>query len=115
MEIKNAVIEKAILSTGDHGMLSSWLMLDYGGCGQGFGGYALYLPKSCKHHHLESVAGHWIWRCMEIAGVDRWEDLQGKTIRVKSDHSSIKAIGHILNDDWFDPRLEFAEVNKENK
>ena len=68
METKNAVIESARLTTDDHGCLSAWLMLDYGGSGQGFGGCALYLPRSFTHHELKSVAGHFIWRVMEVAG-----------------------------------------------
>ena len=48
-EIKNAVIKKATITNDDHGLLSAWLDLDYGGSGQGFGGYSLYLPKSFTH------------------------------------------------------------------
>lgn len=111
-EIKNAVITGATLDDADRGFLNAWLYLDYGHSGQGFGGFALYLPKSFSNHKLNSVAGHFIWRCMEVAGVTSWEKLKGKTIRVKCNHSSVKAIGHIVKDDWFDPSLDFAEVKK---
>ena len=109
MTIKNAVIESAKITSDDHGCLSAWLMLDYGDCGhQGFGGYALYLPKSFSHHKMHSVAGHFIWRVMEVAGVTEWEKLKGKTIRVDSEHVGIEGIGHIVKDDWFYPGKDFA-------
>jgi hypothetical protein len=110
IEIRNAIIEQAIITADDHGLLSAWLTLEYGGSGQGFGGYCLYLPKSFKYHQLLSNAGHFIWRCMEVAGVTEWSQLKGKTIRVKCEHSKVHAIGHIVRDDWFNPSEDFNEV-----
>jgi len=108
----NAVIKSAVITADDHGLLSAWLMLDYGGSGQGFGGYSLYLPKSFTHHELLSPAGHFIWRCMEIAGVTKWDYMTGKTIRVRKNGNFgiIAAIGHIINDDWFCPKEDFKAL-----
>lgn len=111
VETKNAVITSASIVMDDHGLLTAWLMLDYGGAGQGFGGWALYLPKPFRHHKLMSAAGHFIWRAMEIAGVERWDQMQGKTVRVRASHDKIQAIGHIVKDDWFEPSIDFAESN----
>ena len=62
IETRNAIIKSARITSDDHGVLSAWLDLDYGDSCQGFGGVALYLPKSFNHHELKSVAGHFIWR-----------------------------------------------------
>ena len=107
LEIKNALITGVTLSTEDHGCLSSFLHLDYGGSGQGFGGYALHSPK-----YPSAVTGLWIWRILEVTGVSRWEDLPGKTIRVKAHRSGVEAIGHILKDVWFCPREEFKALEE---
>lgn len=113
LEIKNAIITSAELTTEDHGLLSSWIRLDYGGSCQGFGGYALYLPKAFKSHNKVGMCGHWIFRCMEIAGVYNWKDMVGKSVRVKTEHSKIHGIGHIIKDDWFFPAKDFEDKEKE--
>lgn len=107
-EIKNATIESVSLSKEEHNCLTVWVHLNYGGSGQGFGGYALYLPKSFKHHKINSLAGHFIWRVMEIADVCEWDNLAGKTIRVDIKNDLIKGIGHIIKDDWFYPEKDFS-------
>lgn len=112
IEIRNAVIESAIITKEERGFLDAWLTLDYGGSGQGFGGYALYLPKSFSHHAIESVAGHFLFRVMEIAGVESWEKLKGRTIRVKCEHTKVHAIGHIVRDDWFNPSEDFSAIKQ---
>ena len=111
-ETRNAIIESVSITNDDHGLLTAWLDLDYGGLHQGFGGYGLYLPKSFTHHELKSYAGHFIWRVMEIADVTEWSKLAGKTIRVRRDSGGIKAIGHIVKDDWFEPAVDFKEAEE---
>lgn len=112
MTIKNAIIESVSINS-EHGLLTAYLFLKYDVGSQGFGGYALYLPKSFAHHETLSPAGHFIWRAMEIAGVDSWSEIIGKSVRARiGDDDYIKAIGHIIKDDWFDPAQDFRAMRK---
>jgi hypothetical protein len=115
LELENAVIEYAEIRNDDHGLLTVWIGLRYQSRNQGFGGYALYLPKSFKRHKLESLAGHFIWRVMEVTGVAQWADLKGKTVRVRHTWDQVWEIGHIVNDDWFCPAREFEPITAKNK
>jgi hypothetical protein len=110
----NAIIAGASIGIEENGSLTAWITLDYGGSGQGFGGFALYLPESFAHHAWDAPpAGHFIYRILQVAGVEGWSDLVGKTVRVRAEHSGVQAIGHIVKDDWFDPRAEFARLREE--
>lgn len=88
-EIRNAKITSTTLGFEGHGILTWMIHLDYGGVSQGFGGYML-------------TTAH-IKRVLEIARVDRWEDLKGKYVRAESEHHKVHRIGDILKDEWFNP------------
>ena len=108
---RNAIISHAELAE-ERGLLSSWITLDYGTGGQGFGGFSLHLPPPYTYASLTepNFAGHWIWRVMAVAGVSKWSQLVGKTVRVRHEHSRVEAIGHIVKDDWFNPSDDFAKL-----
>lgn len=111
VEIKNAIISDAKIFVEDHGLLSAFVYLDYGCVGQGFGGYSLYNPN---HISAKNYCGHFIWRTMEVVGVSSWNELKGKTVRVKASHERVHAIGHIIKDDWFDPSVDFKKMEVTN-
>jgi hypothetical protein len=120
MKTQNAIITSVDLSIEDHGSLTACVFLEFDGGGQGFGGHALYLPKSFKHHNEGgNYAGHFLFRVMEIAGVEHWDKLVGKAIRVRHDvkgesilGATIHSIGHIVKNDWFNPEEEFKALDK---
>lgn len=110
--IQNATIEEVSLSSADHGLLSSFVHLDYGDGGhQGFGGYALYNPR--YKDSQGNYAGHWIWRVMEVAGVTDWNKLKGRNVRAVIENGVVVSIGHITKDIWFNVKQEFEEMNND--
>ena len=96
---KNAVIKKVrfCLERG----FTIIVDLDYGSAGQGFGGYALYNESDTKNY-----CGLFIKRLFDITGVDDLSRMKGVAVRVKSSLSEVRAIGHVVNDDWFCPKDE---------
>jgi hypothetical protein len=93
MEIKNAKIQSTFLGIEDHGIFTAMITLDYGESSQGFGNHDLtYRDYGIKY----------LRKILEVVGVDCWEELKGKHVRVKSD-GHIYSIGHIIEDKWFEP------------
>jgi len=113
MEIKNARIESVSLGYEDHGILTCMLHLDYGGSGQGFGGYVLdYYNKDIEERVGTAYGMEFIILILKTVGVEKWEDLVGKNIRVKAEDTKIIAIGHILKDNWFEPGKDLIWLEK---
>ncbi len=108
--VVNAIIEDVSITKAEYGVLTMRIGLDYGGSHQAFGGIALHLNKDNKHYNIRGVAGHFIWRVLEIADVDEVSELKGKCIRVEQNHCGIRSIGHILKDDWFCPEEDFKDI-----
>jgi hypothetical protein len=104
MAIKNARIRKASLGIEDHGIMTCMLYLDYQGSAQGFGGYSLDTYDDTVKRRVGTAYGmEWIIRLLRAVGVDNWEDLVGQNVRVDGDYTKIKRIGHIIEENWFDP------------
>jgi len=113
MEIKNAIIEKTTLGKEDHGIMTAFLTLNYGGSGQGFGGYSFdRYDKKQKRRIGSSYGCEFIMRVLKVVGVNNWEDLEGKHIRVKADSGKVYAIGNIIEDEWFSPEDLYEELKE---
>ena len=102
MEIQNAKISKATISMADHGCLTFWVYLD----GAGWDDFTAESGDGL-------VA---MMRIMDVVGVEKWEDLQGKYVRckVKDWGDTVDEIGHIMHDKWFNIREFFAERKTKN-
>ena len=114
MEILNALITGTFLGYEDHGIFTFWIDVDIsgGGC-VGIGNYALDEfshdegKRVFKGHGLEPIA-----RILDTVGVDSWEELKGKYIRIKSEGwgTTVDEIGNLMDDKWFNIREYFSEL-----
>ena len=116
--IENALIEKVDLSMADHGCITLAMTLQGGGWGVVYGGYCLgkgYLGADDDFFSGSAAGMEYLMRIMDIVGVERFQDLKGKYVRVatKGWGSSVKIIGNILKDQWFDAETFFID-KKEN-
>ena len=116
--IENALIEKVDLSMADHGCLTLAMTLQGGGWGVVYGGYCLgkgYLGAKDDFFDGSAAGMEYLMRIMDTVGVERFQDLKGKYVRVatKGWGSSVKIIGNILKDQWFDAETFFID-KKEN-
>jgi len=112
----NAKITSTMLGYEDHGILTCMIHLTQGASGQGFGGWRLdSYSKKLKCKTDSAYAGFWMRRLLEVVGVEKWEDLKGKYIRVDGEEfGNIEGIGHIIEDKWFYPNKEEPiEVTKD--
>lgn len=112
MEIRNAVIMAVSLGRKDQAGFTANLYLDYGGVEQMFGGITLDKYEEPERDKGDQPRGarvgteygmNFIIKILETVGVKTWEDLVGKSIRVKCSQSRVHAIGHFLKDIWFAP------------
>lgn len=119
IEIVNAIIESADIRIERGFMLDSWLSLDYGGTGQGFGGFVLggfgdERVPAARHAEQPNLAAEWIISILRAADVENWKDVPGKSVRVRREsgwNGMVVGIGHITKDDrWFLPAQRFAEM-----
>ena len=100
--IKNAKIKSTFLGIEDHGIPTFFINLDYGGAGQGYGGYDL------RYYGIEIIL-----EILKTLEADSWENLPD-IIRVDADYDKVYRIGHIIKDQWFDVE-DLKKKVKKNK
>ena len=112
--IKNALIESTMLGREDHGIMTFFVFIKFDGCMScGFGGYALdQYDKDTKTRVFTAKGLEALSLILEVAGVERWEDLPGKYIRFEDNGlgSTVDKIGHIMENKWFDLREFFSNI-----
>ena len=113
--IKNAIIKSTMLGREDHGIMTFMIFVEFDKCVTcGVGGYMLdeYDKESNKRvfffFSMETIS-----KVLDVVGVDRWEALPGKYIRIVDNGwgSTINKIGNIIEDKWFDLRKFLERLN----
>ena len=104
-KIENAKITSVDLSIADHGVATLRLVLEGAGWGCVYGGYVLgkgYLGADKFEGSAKGMES--IIRIMDVVGVEQFNDMTGKIVRVATTGwaDSIKIIGNVLSDKWFD-------------
>ena len=115
--IENAIIDDVSISMADHGCITFMVFIKGNGWFTSVGGYVNghgYIGSDYWEGCGSAVVA--MMKIMDTVGVEKWEDLKGKYIRVESDGwgSSIHKIGNIIKDNWFDIK-EFFEKTKDEK
>ena len=115
-KIENAKIQSVDLSMADHGVLMLELELHGNGWSCVFGQFVLgkgYL--GAKEFSGNKKSTEFLMRVMDIVGVDRFNQMVGKYVRVaiKGWGSPIKIIGNLIEDRWFDAGEFFSAPDDE--
>lgn len=111
--IENAKITYVSISMADHGCLTFYLGLEgKGWILGGYGGYCIGHGYLGADNFDASGAGLIaMMRIMDTVGVEKWEDLNGKYVRVEDTGfgNRITKIGNLIEDKWFDIKEFFNE------
>lgn len=113
MEIKNAVIEDTFLGRECHGIFTFSISVMFDGCVCcNVGGYALDgYDKQTQRRVFHAKSAELISRILDVVGVDRWENLKGKYVRIKDCGfgSPVYEIGNLMEDKWLNVREFFQK------
>ena len=117
-EIQNAIIERTQLGYMDRDALSAWIFLDYGGIGQGFGGYVLDGKPSLggADRRPTPLPGALIAGLLRALEISTWEALPKSHVRVRREpgfNGRVTHIVHFLKDQWFSFEEAFGPYMKE--
>lgn len=105
-EWRFARITRTMLGFEDHGFLTYFLYLDYGGSMQGAGGLTLGTRDRDSNGHLDRH----IKGILSVCGVSEWENLTGRQILALANHGKVFALRSLPTDGnrtfWISPEAE---------
>lgn len=114
-KIYNVKIDETFLGREEHGILTCYLYLSGFGFGAVLGGRALDKYDESANRRIATQKGfELIDRILKIVGVQKWEDVAGKYIRVEVPDfgKKITKIGNLIKEDWLDFEEYFSEQGK---
>lgn len=113
MEIKNAKISSTMLGREDHGIMTFMIYIDACGLTCGVGGYCLDEFNSATQTRVfRAESMEVISKILEVVGVDEWEDLPGKYIRIEYNGlgTTVTKVGNIIEEKWLDLEEFFGKI-----
>ena len=111
MKIENMKISNTFLGR-DNGILTFYLVLEAKNGGVTIGGYALDRFDTFRNKRVADCRSfELIDEILKVVGVDWWEELTGKYIRVQTNGvgSRVTKIGNIIQDEWLNFESFFEE------
>lgn len=113
-KFENAVIESTMIGKEDCGVMTFMIRIRSGSLNAAEGRYRLFAftdrvkgEREYRSKGLEAIS-----QILDVVGVDRWEHLKGRHIRIEDNEwTAITKIGNIMEDKWFDMKEFFPEGN----
>lgn len=104
VEVLNAIIVSTTIGFDGSAMNSS-IQLKSKGLGVNFGGYILHVPAdTIEQEDWQTAFGmEYVARVLNTVGVESWEQLGGKAVRMAIRGNQILGIGNLIEDVWFYP------------
>ena len=115
-EIRNAKIVNTMLGREDHGIMTFMITVEWSAYVCGIGGYCLdSYNRETKQRVYSAKSMEAISKILDTVGVDTWEELKGKYIRIKDNGlgSTINEIGNLMEEKWFNFKDFFASKGGE--
>lgn len=104
------------LSYDDHGILTLYVQIDFGGASQGFGGYCLDAYDKASDGRQGSAAGmDFIVRLLKLFDVERLEEIKGRSVYALYEDDSFNSSICGLETPGFDGGKTFLVKNWQKK
>jgi hypothetical protein len=102
-QVTNAVIKQTFIGF-EQGVLGVYLGVHVGG-----DQLVRIVNLQVELDETPSYAGDLIRNILEIVGVDAWERLPERAVRIKIEEGNVIAVGNLLTDNWLDFKKFVAE------